>query len=243
MYSTPFDALLRQRFAFDLSLVSRRAIDLSTGNIATGRPVNPTALMTSRPLNKGSPAAVSGAGAIDCAVAIVNGAIMRLIAIRAYGYGSLRMSMGVVSDSSEAMTVPEDIARRLHRPRLWNYAARRTASAGHAGGSVMMRLRTHIVAAVFGGVFALAVATPIGSQTLAVPQANWREVRSLRMGRFRSRIEVSSARTIRLFSQLDTSRLTSPELAPDSLRAWQRFLFSELDKPSRREYTLGNAIM
>lgn len=48
---------------------------------------------------------------------------------------------------------------------------------------------------------------------------------------------------IRLYSQLDTSRLTSQELASDSVRAWQKYMFSELDKPSRRQYTLGNAVL
>src|SRR4051812_9075567 len=119
----------------------------------------------------------------------------------------------------------------------------RTASAGYAKDIRPMRQHAHIVIAALSGAVILTAAAPIGSHALAVSQTNWREVRSLKMGRFRSRIDVSSARTIRLFSQLDTSRLTSPELAPDSLRAWQQFLFSELDKPSRREYTLGNAIM
>ena len=27
------------------------------------------------------------------------------------------------------------------------------------------------------------------------------------------------------------------------MRAWQKYLFSELDKPSRRQYTLGNAVL
>ncbi|HEX9219286.1 MAG TPA: energy transducer TonB, partial [Gemmatimonadaceae bacterium] len=89
---------------------------------------------------------------------------------------------------------------------------------------------------------ALTAASPIGKQTL-VAQTNWREVRSLKMGRFYSRIDVSPARTIRLYSQLDTSRLTSPELPADSVRAWQQLLFSELDKPTRREYMLANAIL
>jgi TonB family protein len=74
-------------------------------------------------------------------------------------------------------------------------------------------------------------------------QTNWREVRSLKMGRFRTRIEVSSARTVRLYSQLDTSRLTGPELGADSVRVWQALVFSELDKPKRTQYVLGNAIL
>jgi len=46
-----------------------------------------------------------------------------------------------------------------------------------------------------------------------------------------------------LYSQLDTSRLTGPELGADSVRAWQQLVFSELDKPTRTQYVLGNAIL
>ena len=106
-----------------------------------------------------------------------------------------------------------------------------------------MRRHAHIGIAAFAGIFALTAAAPIGSQTLAASQTNWREVRSIKMGRFRSRIDVSSARMIRLYSQLDTSQITSEELPNDSVRAWQQYLFSELDKPSRRQYSLGNAVL
>ena len=107
-----------------------------------------------------------------------------------------------------------------------------------------MRHHVNIVLGAFAGMAVLLTAAPIGSQTLATSaQINWREVRSIKMGRFYSRIDVSSARTIRIYSQLDTSRLTSPELSPDSVRAWHNLMFSELDKPSRREYMLGNAIL
>src|SRR5213078_4257692 len=105
-----------------------------------------------------------------------------------------------------------------------------------------MRHTVNTVLCASIAVFVMTAATPIGKQTL-VAQTNWREVRSLKMGRFQSRIEVSSARTVRLYSQLDTSRLTSAELGPDSVRVWQEMLFSELDKPTRRNYTLGNAIL
>jgi TonB family protein len=63
------------------------------------------------------------------------------------------------------------------------------------------------------------------------------------MGRFRVRVDVSPARTVRLYSQLDTSRLTSPELPADTVKTWQKMVFSELDKPTRKEYMLGNAIL
>lgn len=105
-----------------------------------------------------------------------------------------------------------------------------------------MRHRVQIVAAAAAGVIAFGAA-PIGSQTPASSQTNWREVRSIKMGRFRSRLDVSSARMIRLYSQLDTSQITSEELPNDSVRAWQQYLFSELDKPSRRQYSLGNSVL
>ncbi len=105
-----------------------------------------------------------------------------------------------------------------------------------------MRRIIHIAASASTAVFALTAASPIGRQTL-IAQTNWREVRALKMGRFHSRIDVSSAHTIRLYSQLDTSRIMSPELGPDSVKAWQEFVFSELDKPSKMNYTLGNAIL
>jgi TonB family protein len=85
-------------------------------------------------------------------------------------------------------------------------------------------------------------ASPLGRPALTA-QTNWREVKSIRLGRFRSRIDASSQRTIRLFSQLDTSQLTGPELTPDSVQAWQELVFSELEKPTRTKYILGNAIL
>jgi TonB family protein len=91
---------------------------------------------------------------------------------------------------------------------------------------------------------ALLVAVPA---TLSPPeldaQTNWREVRSIKLGRFRARIDVSSAHMVRLFSQLDTSKLTSDEMGPDSVKAFQETLFSQLDKPARTRYILGNAIL
>jgi len=105
-----------------------------------------------------------------------------------------------------------------------------------------MRLSVSIVLGAFGGAFVVTAAPPLGPPA-AHAQTNWREVRSIKMGRFRARVDVSPARTVRLYSQLDTSRLTSPELPADTVKAWQQFVFSELDKPSRREYMLGNAIL
>jgi TonB family protein len=105
-----------------------------------------------------------------------------------------------------------------------------------------MRPSVSIVLGALSGAFVISAAPPLGPPSVHA-QTNWREVRSLKLGRFRARIDVSPARTVRLYSQLDTSRLTSPELAADTVKAWQRFVFSELDKPTRREYMLGNAIL
>ena len=105
-----------------------------------------------------------------------------------------------------------------------------------------MRQSVTIVLGALSGAFVIT-ATPRLGPTALHAQTNWREVRSLKMGRFRVRVDVSTARTVRLSSQLDTSRLTSPELPADTVKAWQRMVFSELDKPTRREYMLGNAIL
>ena len=90
--------------------------------------------------------------------------------------------------------------------------------------------------------FLLAVPATLSPPHLSA-QTNWREVRSIKLGRFRARVDVSSAHTVRLFSQLDTSRITSDELLPDSVKTWHEMLFSQLDKPSRTRYVLGNAIL
>jgi TonB family protein len=105
-----------------------------------------------------------------------------------------------------------------------------------------MRQSVTIVLGALSGAFVITATPPLGPPAVHA-QTNWREVRSLKMGRFRVRVDVSPARTVRLYSQLDTSRLTSPELPADTVKAWQGMVFSELDKPSRREYMLGNAIL
>jgi TonB family protein len=105
-----------------------------------------------------------------------------------------------------------------------------------------MRQSVTIVLGALSGAFVITATPPLGPPAVNA-QTNWREVRSLKMGRFRVRVDVSPARTVRLSSQLDTSRLTSPELPADTVKAWQRMVFSELDKPTRREYMLGNAIL
>ena len=63
------------------------------------------------------------------------------------------------------------------------------------------------------------------------------------MGRFQTRIEVSNAHTLRLYAQLDTSKLMGEQLSADSVQAWQTNLFNDLDKPSRMSYALGNAVL
>ena len=105
-----------------------------------------------------------------------------------------------------------------------------------------MRQSVTIVLGALSGAFVMTATPPLGPPAVHA-QTNWREVRSLKMGRFRVRVDVSPARTVRLYSQLDTSRLTSPELPADTVKAWQQMVFSELDKPTRREYMLGNAIL
>ena len=91
------------------------------------------------------------------------------------------------------------------------------------------------------GVFAAAVVLYPFSASSA--QTNWREVRALKMGRFYTRVEVSSRHTIRLYAQLDTSRLMGEQLTPDSVRAFHEMLFNDLDKPTRMTYVLGNAVL
>ena len=105
-----------------------------------------------------------------------------------------------------------------------------------------MRNRFHIAVSLLTATIALTAATPIGVQTL-VAQTNWREVRSIKMGRFHARVDVSSAHTLRLFSQLDTSQLMGDELGADSVKKWQENLFNDLDKPSRMRYVLGNSVL
>ena len=105
-----------------------------------------------------------------------------------------------------------------------------------------MRSPVHIVLSASTAVLALTAASPIGRQTL-VAQTNWREVRALKMGRFQTRIEVSNAHTLRLYAQLDTSKLMGEQLSADSVQVWQTNLFNDLDKPSRMSYALGNAVL
>jgi TonB family protein len=105
-----------------------------------------------------------------------------------------------------------------------------------------MRRSVNIALGALTSVVAITAASPIGKQSLAA-QTNWREVRQLKMGRFQTRIDVSSSHTLRLYAQLDTSRLMGEQLSPDSVEAWQQTLFNDLDKPKRTNYALGNAIL
>jgi TonB family protein len=74
-------------------------------------------------------------------------------------------------------------------------------------------------------------------------QTNWREVKSIRLSRFKTRIEVSSQRALRIVSELDTSYLVSPEITADSAHQWEDNLWNDLAKPSKLKYILGNAVM
>ena len=105
-----------------------------------------------------------------------------------------------------------------------------------------MTHRVRIVFTALTAVAALTVASPIGRQTLAA-QTNWREVRQLRMGRFLTRIDVSSQHKVRIYAQLDTSRLMGEQLSPDTVHVWRESLFNDLDKPTRMSYVLGNAVL
>jgi TonB family protein len=89
----------------------------------------------------------------------------------------------------------------------------------------------------------LAAAVVLSPFCASNAQTNWREVRGLKMGRFYTRVEVSSRHTIRLYAQLDTSRLMGEQLTPDSVRAFHELLFNDLDKPTRMTYVLGNAVL
>ena len=82
-----------------------------------------------------------------------------------------------------------------------------------------------------------ATATPISAQT------NWREVKAIRLSRFKTRIEVSAHRALRIISELDTSYLVSPEIDADSAHQWEDGLWNELAKPTKLKYILGNAVM
>lgn len=90
-------------------------------------------------------------------------------------------------------------------------------------------------------VFAAAVVFSPSSSTIA--QTNWREVRSLKMGRFFTRVDVSSRHTLRVYAQLDTSKLMGDQLAPDSVRSFHQQLFNDLDAPTRKQYVLGNTLL
>ena len=67
-------------------------------------------------------------------------------------------------------------------------------------------------------------------------QANWREVRSLKMGRFFARVDVSSVHTVRLYAQLDTSKLMGEQLLQSSqTRVDQRWYSSSSTRRVRRD--------
>ncbi|MFL5482234.1 MAG: TonB family protein [Gemmatimonadaceae bacterium] len=100
-------------------------------------------------------------------------------------------------------------------------------------------MRHHVNIVLY--VFTAAVVLSPASSTMA--QTNWREVRSLKMGRFFTRVDVSSRHTIRVYAQLDTSKLMGDQLPPDSVRTFHQQLFNDLDKPARPQYVLGNTVL
>jgi TonB family protein len=100
-------------------------------------------------------------------------------------------------------------------------------------------MRHHVNIVLY--VFTAAVVLSPSSSTIA--QTNWREVRTLKMGRFFTRVDVSSRHTLRVYAQLDTSKLMGDQLAPDSVRTFHQQLFNDLDKPARTQYILGNTVL
>ena len=99
-------------------------------------------------------------------------------------------------------------------------------------------MRQH-VNIVLGVVCAIVILCPESTSA----QMNWREVRSVKMGRFFARVDVSSLHTVRLYAQLDTSRLMGEQLRAETVGAFQKSLFGDLDKPTRTKYVLGNTVM
>jgi len=97
----------------------------------------------------------------------------------------------------------------------------------------------HHVNIVLGVLSAVVILCPLESAA----QTNWREVRSLKMGRFFARVDVSSQHTVRLYAQLDTSRLMGEQLPAQTVGEFQQSLFSDLDKPTRTKYTLSNTLL
>src|ERR1051325_7946609 len=97
----------------------------------------------------------------------------------------------------------------------------------------------HYVDIVLSVVSAVVILCP--SESTA--QTNWREVRSLKMGRFYTRVDVSSSHTVRLYAQLDTSKLMGEKLPADTVAAFQQSLFATPDKPTRSRYVLANTLL
>lgn len=101
---------------------------------------------------------------------------------------------------------------------------------------------TRTALALFVVTSAIAMSPELGAQA-AVTLNNWREVKALRFGRFETRIEVSTLRTLRLVSEGDKALLVSAELRPDSLHAWHNRVLLEFDKPSSTKYVFENSIL
>jgi TonB family protein len=98
------------------------------------------------------------------------------------------------------------------------------------------------LAVSFVWIITAALASAAAPSSLSA-QTNWREVKSIRLSRFKTRIEVSPQRALRIVSELDTSYLVSPEIISDSAHLWEDNLWNDLAKPTKLKYILGNAVM
>lgn len=97
-----------------------------------------------------------------------------------------------------------------------------------------------------GAVGAIAICASLMASAPGVraqSPVNWRDFQTLSFGRVRTLAQISSARTLRLVTAIDNVRLIGPDLPMDSVLAWKRTLWRELDSPHRMQYTLGNAIL
>jgi TonB family protein len=95
----------------------------------------------------------------------------------------------------------------------------------------------------------LGVAAICGSLLAAAPAIraqvtpNWRDFETLSFGRVRAIAQISSARTLRLITAIDHTRLVGPDIEIDTVRVWKEALWNDLDNPHRTQYVLGNAFL
>jgi TonB family protein len=72
---------------------------------------------------------------------------------------------------------------------------------------------------------------------------NWRDFESLSFGRVRAIAQISSAHTLRLITAIDNARLIGPDVSIDTVIAWKKTIWDELDNPKRTQYALANAFL